>query len=238
MENPLQYFKQYIIDKNVKICQEKKTIDKDAIDKEDVQKQLVLISEFHSKISGYQQGLSKLLNYNMGKTVEEHKVDIKKVGRSLRNIQDKQWSDMLERAQKCINLIYSSDYYGLLKRSMDRREVCLGDTFFDNIWREEKLCVNSIKDCCYDMVELDCVYLLNKLRKKGIILHYRELVEFYCLQENLDENSYYYILSMLSFPEEFMKCWRRYRIETNEMTEKDFSAKIKRAMKKDRDSLI
>ena len=238
MEDPLQNFKQYILDKGITICDEKKTIDKEAIDKEDVLKQLDAISEFHRKVMGYEQGLSKLLNYNMGKIVEEHKVDIKKVGRCLRNVQDKQWSDMLGRAQMCINLIYSSDYYSLLKRSMGRKEVCLGDTFFDNIWREEKLCINSIKDCCYDVVELDCVYLLNKLRRKGIVLNYKELVEYYCTQENLSESSYYYMLSMLSFPEEFMKCWRRYRIETKEMTEKQFATKIKRAIKKDRDSLI
>ncbi len=72
----------------------------------------------------------------------------------------------INRAEKVIESIYENGYINLVWRSMDRKEICLGKTHFNNIRYNEGIEVIDINKCSYNMVEMDCIELLYKINKK------------------------------------------------------------------------
>ena len=222
----------------------KKYVDKEISD------QLQIISEFASSVMGYRGYKSKGLNNKTGRTVEEYKVNIKKVKRQIRNIKiDFPKNDFealilensdgyLDRAENCINQIYDFGYIELLTRSMHRDEICLGDTDFSNLRKYKKIEVWSFKHCCYNMIEMDGFYLLNKFKRKGVTLDYHKLVNSFCGFQGLDIKSEKYILALLSYPYEFMRCLEGYRDDKEECIVEIYKKKLIKAMEKDGKSLI
>jgi hypothetical protein len=219
-------------------------------EEKEVSDQLRIISEFASKVMGYRGYKSKSLDNKTGRTVEEYKVNIKKVKREIRNIKLnspnndfealilENGQEYLERAEKCIDEIYNVGFIELLTRSMHRAEICLGDTDFSNLRKHKKIEVWSFQQCCYDMVEMDGFYLLNRFKRKGVQLDYHKLCNSFCGFEQLDIKSEKYILALLSYPYGFMKCYERYREDKEECNVEVYKKKLAKAIEKDGKSLI
>jgi hypothetical protein len=85
---------------------------------------------------------------------------------------------------------------------------------------------------------MDCFCLLSKFKKRGIKLDYASLVNKFCEYENLDKNSSGFILALLSYPYEFMKCCNRYREKKKTWSEEEYEESLQRAMIKDGESLV
>lgn len=220
-------------------------------EEKEVSDQLRIISEFTSKVMGFRGYKSKNLDNKTGKIVEEYKVTIKKVNRIIRNIKLnspnndfealilENGQEYLERAENCIDQIYNFGFIELLTRSMHRAEICLGNTDFSNLRKHENIEIWNFEHCCYNMVEMDCFYLLNKFKRKGIILDYKKLCNSFCGFQQLDIKSEKYILALLSYPYEYMKCYERYREEDKEVCNIEMhKKKLVKAIKKDGNSLI
>lgn len=215
-----------------------------------VKEQILNITEFHSKTLGYMEVMNKRLDNNIGKTVEQYKIYIKRLSKDLDNLSKKtpvnefekilldKGDIYLTRARKVIDTIYINNYIGLIMRSMKRSEMCIGDTSFNNLRREDFIEIRNIEDCCYDMVEMDLVNLLGKIRRKGIELNFCELVKEFCYLESLEKDSELFIISLISYPYEFMKCCNRYREKSKSWTEDEYVLKLKKAMVVDGNSLI
>jgi hypothetical protein len=216
-----------------------------------VQNQLEVISEFHFKTMGFSEYISKRLENHTGKKVEEYKVYVKKLKRDIKKIHNEgvqnhveelilQYSDnFIERAERCINSIYAVDYYKLINRSMKRIEICIGDGYHTNL---RKNCgvieFINIGEAGYNMIECDAIYYLSKLKKKGLEFDWKELISKYCDYESLDIASEIFVMSMLSYPHEFMRSINRYRYKKKDWTEKEYSENIISAIEKDGESLL
>lgn len=212
--------------------------------------QLRVISEFSNKVMGYRGYKSTGLDNKTGRIVEEYKVKMKKFKREIRNIKLNSPSNgfeelmlefgpkYLERSESCIDQIYNFGYLDLLKRSMHRSEICLGDTDFSNIRKNKEIEVWSFKHCSYNMVEMDGFYLLNKFKRKGVSLDYHKLCNSFCGFQKLDIESEKYILALLSYPYEFIKCYERYIEDKEKYNDEMHKANLINAIEKDIKSLI
>ena len=216
----------------------------------EVSEQLRIISEFGSRVMGYRGYKSENLDNKTGRTVEDYKVKIKKVKREIRNIKLnsprndfeslilENGEEYLDRAEKCIDEIYKFGFIELLTRSMHRAEICLGDTDFSNLRKYKKIEVWSLQHCSYNMVEMDAFYLLNKFKKKGALLDYNKLCNNFCKFQQLDIKSEKYILALLSFPYEFIRCFEKYKGNRVECNLESYNKMLLKAIEKDGKSLI
>lgn len=236
--------------KNVDMIEFKyKNVDIDIIE-ESIIEQFKAIYDFHQKSLGFNGYLRNRLNNNTGKTIEEYKISIKKLACDIKNIKInnpknsfeeliiKYGKEIVNRGEECIREAYHSDYIGIITRSMKRTEICLGNTDFRNLRKNNFIEVVSFEDCAYNMVEMDCFSLLSKLKRKGMKLDFERLVNEFCYIEGLDESSSQLLIALLSYPYEFMKCCNKYREGKKEWHEDRFCEKLVKALIQDGDSLL
>jgi hypothetical protein len=208
------------------------------------------IYTFHKKSLGFNGYLRNRLNNNTGKIVEEYKFSIKKLAGDIKNIKRdgpknsfeeliiKYGKEVINRGEECVSTIYNSDYIEIITRSMRRTEICLGNTSFQNLRKSNFVEVVSFEDCAYNMVEMDCFFLLSKLKRKGVELDFQRLVDEFCYIEGLQGSSSEFLRALLSYPHEFMKCCNRYRQGKKQWDEDSFSEKLIKALIQDGDSLL
>jgi hypothetical protein len=206
--------------------------------------QLKAIGEFHSRILGYKEHMNKRLTNNAGRIVEQYKIYIKWLKRDLEKITKTSSSNefekivaevgrhYLERAEICIKEIYKNNYIDLLKRSSNRFEICLKNVYFNNLRQEENIKIINLDGCCYNMLEMDAVYFIKKLNKKKLNINTENIAAEFCRVENLDKESLKFILSMVEYPYEFMKCCNRYREDVKEQDKEKHIHEIKKIINK------
>ena len=226
-----------------------KNMDEDVIERLIIE-QFDAIYGFHEKALGFSGYLRNRLNNNTGKVVEEYKVSIKRLTNDINNIKSneaknsfeeliiKYGEEVINRARECIKTAYNSDYIGIITRSMSRTEICLGNTDFQNLRKNRFIEVVSFEDCSYNIVEMDCFFLLSKLKRKGKKLDFERLISEFCYIEGLDTSSSEFLMALLSYPHEFMKCCNKYREGKRQWGEDKFSEKLIKALIQDGDSLI
>ncbi|WP_373471351.1 hypothetical protein [Carnobacterium alterfunditum] len=246
-------FSDYMMFKGIKnvdvIHFECKNIEEDITEKLIIE-QFGAIHGLHEKSLGFNGYLRNRLNNNTGKTIEECRISIKKLTRDMNIINryepknsfeeliDKHGKEIIERGEKCIRAAYEADYLGIITRSMRRGEICLGNTNFQNLSKNKFIEVVSFESCCYNMVEMDCFLLLSKLKRKGSKVDFYKMSDEFCTIEGLDEASSKFILALISYPYEFMKCCNRYRLGKGLLHGDRFSQKLTKALIQDGDSLI
>lgn len=245
-------FLEYLSSKDIKVVGEfeEKPTEINIVDEDLIEKQLMLICEFQNSIMGYKGYMGKRLNNKTGSVVEQYKVYMKRLRRYLKNIRMntassnferallKKGNDYLQRAELCISEIFSSGYMSIIQRSMDRTEICLGNVDFSNLRKGETLEVASIDKCAYNNVEMDCFNLLSRYRRRGVQLDFNYLANKFCEYAKLPKDSSNYILALLSYPYEFMKCCNRYREKTKDWSEEEYERKLEKAMLKDGEILF
>jgi len=236
--------------KNVEVIEIKdKSLDLDITEKLVIE-QFGAIYDFHKKSLGFNGYLRNRLNNNTGKTIEQYKISIKKLTGDINNVKRDQPKNSYEeliikygkqaknRGEECIREVYRANYLEILKRSMRRGEICLGNTNFQNLRKSNLIEVVSFENCSYNMVEMDCFLLLSKLKRKGVKLDFGKLVKEFCYIEGLDESSSRFLIALISYPHEFMKCCNRYREGKRRWHVDRFSEKIIKALVQDGDSLF
>ncbi|KOA18402.1 hypothetical protein CLHOM_33040 [Clostridium homopropionicum DSM 5847] len=203
---------------------------------------LKLISEFHKKIMGYNDYICYRLQDKRGRILEQYKIFFKKATRELQSIRNKEELNSFEKvsleygetylkiSQKCIEEISNNGYLELIKRSMNRCEIVLGDNNINNIRKGEFIEVACLKECAYDLVELDAVYYLNKLIKKGIKLDYEKLLVKFCEFEYLSHYSLSFMKAMITFPHEFIRCFIKGTSKQTEYDVNNYLNKLKKSI--------
>lgn len=188
----------------------------------EIQSHVKVIAEFHKKAAGYREYGNNSLKDNLGRDIEKAKVEIKKFKKLLQEIKLKgsenqieeailkYGDDIVERANKGLKVSYNNKYLDIIKRSMDRGEVCMGNPYYDNICENQGLLLVNINNCIYDLVESDCIAFLKRLRKKGIKFELDKLIDQYCSLEGLDLFSKEYISSLALYPGSVIRFSIRY----------------------------
>lgn len=221
------------------------------INEEELLNQLLIISEFHKKTMGYKGYMGLRLDNKTGSQVEQYKVNTKRLKRYLKNIRINSASsnferkllkvgfEYLKRCDSCISEIMNSGYMDLIGRSMKRAEICIGNPNFRNLSKRDNIIeIENLSKCSYNNVEMDCFYLLSKFRKRNLSLDYKAIVNKFCEYEGLNENSLRFILALLSYPSEFIRCSNRYREKSKDWSEEEYGERLNSAILKDGEVLF
>lgn len=213
--------------------------------------QIEILSDFHKRSMGYKNDIEDKLRNNIGKLIEKYKINLRRAKKDLRYIDstypkndfEKIFSEIgesyLERAERCIDKVYSSQYYEIIRRSMKRNEVCIGNAGFDNLRKVQGIIeINDISHCAYDIVEMDACKFLGYLKRKGTKIDFDDLIKKFAEYEKLESNSISFIKAVMSYPHEIIKCCSRYRKYGESYTSDYFKRKLEKAVLKEGKSLI
>jgi hypothetical protein len=214
--------KNYLSKKGITIIGHYFHYDKD-ITYKDIISQINLIVDFHKILVGSSfTGLSGIKSI-IGKEIEDYKVQIKRLERTYDQIVRKSYPNdvdrlilvngkaMLKKAENALKYIYEHDYFGVIRRSMNREEVCLEKVQPNNLKRNgEKIEVGLIKNMAYNLVEEDLYNYIKKLQKAEIKIDEEEIIKTFIYESHLSFNSFDYLRGLCSYPRDFLKTWTKY----------------------------
>ena len=201
------------------------------MNKKDIISQINLIVELHKTLIGCNfNGISRIKS-TIGKEVEDYKVQIKKLQRHYDYVVSKPCTNevdklilsngkiMLKQAKEALNYIYEHDYFGVIKRSMNREEICIGKVDRNNLRKNEgKIEIGTIKGMTYNLVEEDLYNYIKKLQRKQFNIDEEELIKLFVHGSHLSFNSFDYLRGLCSYPKDFLKIWERYMDSKKEKT--------------------
>lgn len=129
----------------------------------------------------------------------------------------------LDASKKSLECIYNINYKELIRRAMEREEVCIGRIYYEVKNGEKRIFIKNTEDIKFNMVEEDYYNYLKKIRGnykdelKDLLL---EVVE----KESLDFKSYVYINSLIQYPYNSMRYLQNnyikdLKIKSNELEE-------------------
>ena len=236
-------FEEYLKFKNVFI--EEPTKDKIKITQENIREQLKVLCEFHKRASGYEICLLNKLDHNIGKMYQNQKMCCRVMLHHIQKIKDNgaknvcdqyildEGEKYIEFAFKCTQMITEDLYFKIIRRSMARREVSLGSINFNNYIDEDNVHIYDA-ECSYDLIEIDCIRLLQKLKKSKDTLDIDNIIKGFCELEGLDNDSYIFIKYLSLYPVDFMKWCVHYRYNKKDMTPQEYKHMIENVLKKER----
>jgi hypothetical protein len=242
---------QYLLENNIRVVSSfKQNHILDNITEDKVLEQIDIIHQFHSVAIKYEGFEYKVINNKIGKTVEKYKLLLRNLKKTIKKMESNTYSNnfedtllknsdtYLKRAEDCMEIVNNSNYIELVKRSMDRSELCLTNTYFNNIRSRNGLEIVSIKRCAYNMLEMDGVYVIRKLKRTGLDINYNKVIDYFCEIEGFNKNSGMFMKALCSYPHEYMKCCERYRLNKNTSNLNYYEIKLKNAMERDGKSLL
>lgn len=120
------------------------------------------------------------------------------------NINNSFFRLVIEASKKSVNSIESIDYISLIKRAMEREEVCTGRIYYEIKEGYKKVFITNLDNIKFNMREDDYYTYFKKI--KGI---YRneidDLIKVAVEKEELDFKSYIYIKALIEYPYNSMK---------------------------------
>jgi len=218
------------------------------INKEQVLRQIETIAEFHKSAMGCFLPQNIVKN-KIGKTVLSNRNNLRKISLYYKMIQKnpmnsfdelllKRGEEFIKRGERSLDHIYLGEYLELIKRSMKRNELCIKNCCFDNIRKKEKIEILNFDNICYDLVEIDGLYLFARLKGKKQDFDYKELIKYFIEAENLTKESRNFMEAVFSYPCYFMKCAIRYIDRKKEWDQEYYIKRLIKAMEKDKESLV
>ena len=163
-------------------------------------------------------------------------------GKEKKNIVDEmlmlEGFDILKNSEMAFKDIYRSNIMKLIRRSMSRKEIILGYFAPYNVTKENSsIMVSTLNRCSYDLIEIDYVKMLLKLKKYRRDLLTEELIKTCVESEKLNEDSYNFIKTMVEFPYDFIRNFNRYRENRKLWTLDEYYRRIQKAVKDDRNMM-
>lgn len=120
------------------------------------------------------------------------------------NINNKFFSLAMEASKKSLNSIESIDYISLIKRAMEREEVCTGRIYYEVKEGDKKVFITNLDNIKFNMREDDYYTYFKKI--KGIYKNeLNDLIKETVEKEELDFKSYVYIKALIEYPYNSMK---------------------------------
>ena len=246
--------KDYLICQNIKVVNTpKNNINylNNNLTQEQIINQLNLIVSFHNTTKNSGKYILEKINNTTGKTVEKYKIQLNILKRNVKEMKHRTILNnfektiinnspyFIEKAENCIDKIYLNKYTELIIRSMNNSEICLGNTYFNNLRLiGNEIQISNIKKLSYDMVELDAYYLFNKLKRKNSNINFDNMISKFCYLENLNDNSFKFISFLLEYPSEFIKYCNRYFYKKKRCDINKYHAKLLKAINIDKHYLM
>lgn len=244
MEEKYEKFREYLNGKNI-IVDSSININEN-ITEEKIKEYIKNLSQFHKRAMGYEDFIDGVIPSTIGRKVEQCRTSLRKTQRYLIRLNGKEKKnmvdemlmlegfDILKNSEIAFKDIYRSNIMKLIKRSMSRKEIILGYFAPYNVTKENSsIIVSTLNRCSYDLIEIDYVKMLLKLKKYRRDLFTEEIIKTCVEVENLNEDSYNFIKTMVEFPYDFIRNFNRYRENRKLWTLDEYYRRIQKAIKDD-----
>ncbi|GAA0180730.1 hypothetical protein SH2C18_33720 [Clostridium sediminicola] len=187
------------------------------INDETFENQLMLIVKFHDSCRGYIPKMWNKIPDKRGSLIQQFKNKQKIAYQYISELKGEKKKSTFEEFlldnisgffAKTQNLYYIAQhekYNNLLKRCMEREEICIGNSCFSNLWQNKGIHYGTLNRCCLDMYENDVFFLISRTKIKGSVLNWEKLINIYCKEEKLDHFSEEYIKCLLDYPYDYIK---------------------------------
>lgn len=120
------------------------------------------------------------------------------------NINNSFFRLVIGASKKSVNSIESIDYISLIKRAMEREEVCSGRIYYEIKEGYKKVFITNLDNIKFNMREDDYYTYFKKI--KGIYKNeLDDLIKVAVEKEELDFKSYIYIKALIEYPYNSMK---------------------------------
>ncbi|WP_461206396.1 protein kinase family protein [Clostridium sp. DL1XJH146] len=212
----------YMSENGIVLSNNKNKIKYKKIDNDMIVNQLYIIDEFHRKLKGYSPSIKEKLPDNRGVLFREFKNKFNLFSYySAKLTKERPSNDFEDLIYNCREEILNlgqrpftrnnyKTFMNSLKRSYKNKEICIVDTWFENIWKNEQICINNINECSYNLYENDVLYLLIKLKSKGLVFDWDSLIQNYCKIKRIDEDGERLITDLFKFPYYSIKSTLKY----------------------------
>lgn len=180
----------------------------------------------------------------IGKELESFKVQLKKIERDYNILFEKNSKNDVEKlflsegkrmicqGEEAIEYIYNNGYIDIIKRSMNREEICIGRADSGNLRKVNgKFEIGLIKGISYNLVEEDLYRYIKRIQKKGIKIDEEELIRFFVHQSHLSLNSINYLKGLCTYPKDFFKTWERYKENKKNKSQDEFLDLLLKSLK-------
>ncbi|KHD37213.1 spore coat protein [Clostridium acetobutylicum] len=243
-------FIDYIEENGIRLSNIVNHIDKKDIDEKKAIEQIQTIADFHSIARGYNGLDVKTIKNKIGKLVGQYKIhakklkkyaDMKKKRSNLTMFEEyflNTCESVIERCEKCLGYINDDEYMEIIKRSMRNNDICLGNCYFENLWKNGNIFLADYSDIAFNMVEIDGVKFIGKLKSNSLDLNFELLIDKYIEAENIKSESKNLMKALISYPSEYIKCVERYERNSDESLEDRFVKRLAKSIRKDGDSII
>lgn len=138
---------------------------------------------------------------------------------------------IIKQGKDALNRIKEIDYLGLIKRSMDNNEICLGRVDEGNLRKNNIIEIGNIKNLSYNLIEEDIYEYLKRIRRRESIINGDLYIERYTLEEKLQNSSSEYIKLLLEIPYDTLRQWYRYAQGKRIMAPEDYLVNIQQSLK-------
>ena len=172
-------------------------------------------------MASYGEGISRI-ECKLGKLLESMNVILKISKKQLEEIKWKKNRDNVESflfiygdeiinaGEKSLGEIVKMDYYDLLKRSMKKKEICLGQLTKENLRVMDRVEIGTLKSASYNLIEEDIFMIIKEEVRENPKFNYNYILTQYVSIANLKDNSEEYIRCLLEYPYDLLKEWKRY----------------------------
>lgn len=210
----------------------------------EINSQIDLIGDIHKILMKCKfNGLSRIES-KIGREIEGYKVQLKRIKRDYnelimkinKNDIDKflifEGKKMIIQGSSAIESIYDNNYFSIIERSMNRREICLGRVDGGNLRKEsEKLEVGFLRGIAYNLIEEDIYKYIKKIKRRNALLEEEEIIDYFVRRSHLAYSSINYLKGLCAYPKDFLKNWERYRQGNNTKTYEEYSIEFDRTIK-------
>ncbi|WP_090088594.1 spore coat protein [Clostridium uliginosum] len=213
-----------------------------SIDKKEAISQVILMVNLHKILLGYRGNCLTRIGSSIGKEVESYKVQVKRLQKDydkiietgMKNNLDKliisDGKRILQQATEVIDYIYNHNYFGIIERSMNREEICIGRADQGNLTNKPNIQIGSIKYVSYNLVEEDLYKYIKRLQRKNCKIDEEELIKTFIYESHLSNDSFFYLKGLNSYPKDSLRIWERYRANKKSKTEEEFLMQFKKSI--------
>lgn len=180
----------------------------------------------------------------IGKEFEEYKVQLKKMQRDYKLLFDKgskcdveklflsEGKRMIDKGIQALDYIYSNGYLDIIKRSMNREEICIGRADECNLRKVDgKFEIGLIKSMSFNLVEEDLYKYIKRVQKKEIKIDEEEFIRYFVHQSHLSLSSINYLKGLCTYPRDFFKTWEKYKENKKNKSDEEYLGLLSRSLK-------
>ncbi|WP_294154401.1 spore coat protein [uncultured Clostridium sp.] len=187
----------------------------------------------------------------IGKEIEDYKVQLKKIQRDYKILFDKdtkkdveklfllEGKRMIDKAIQAVDYICSNGYLDIIRRSMNREEICIGRADEGNLRKADgKFEIGVIKAMSYNLVEEDLYKYIKRLQKKAIKIDEEEFIRCFVHQSHLSLSSINYLRGLCTYPRDFFKTWEKYKENKKNKSDEEYLELLSRSLKYENKNFI